>query len=201
MKFIILLAAVACSMYAMAGGQPPAASIKALGSCPPNDAFPHDGYWYQFFDCPMNWSQAEATCKNRMIVKGRQMSGGHLVSILNQEEQDWVKFQIDMRYGSKVGIWLGIKRAPHHQNSCPDSFVWTDGKQVVYKNFLNGQPNCRWPDEDCLHLIDNFHWNDAECGVHMRFLCKLKLLNFEVNEEIGGEQLPSTLPPTPPKED
>jgi len=148
--------------------------ISVCSSCPSNEAFKHNGFYYQFFDCPVTWAQANATCQNGMTINGKKIPGGFLVSILDADEQNWLAFQIDMRYGANVGIWIGIKRAPHPPKSCPDSFQWTDGNKVVYKNFKKGEPNCVWEGEDCLHLIDSYHWNDAECQLQFRFVCKMK---------------------------
>lgn len=78
-----------------------------------------------------------------------------------------------MRYGTAVGIWIGMKRPRHRRTRCPDPVKWTDGSDVSFTNYLDEQPNCRWPDEDCFHIIDNERWNDAECEVRC-FHCVLK---------------------------
>jgi len=141
--------------------------------CSTNEAFLHDHFFYQIFDCPMTWNDAEEMCKSNMVVRGRPVLGGHLVSILSQEDSDWLKFQLEMHYGRAVGVWIGMKRAPHRSTACPDPEKWTDGSDLSYTNYLDGQPNCRWPGEDCYHIIDNEHWNDAECQTTMRFVCKV----------------------------
>lgn len=152
--------------------------------CSPNEAFLHDdGFFYQFFDCPMSWNDAEETCASNMVVRGRNVLGGHLVSILTKEESDWLQFQINARYGRQVGIWIGLKRARQTRGSCSIPARWTDGKRVSYVNFADSEPNCWGRDENCFHLVDNYRWGDAECEVAMRFVCKIEPI-----ELIQGEQ-------------
>lgn len=72
--------------FSMVGGR--------MMSCPSNEAFLHVGYYCQFCDCPLTWDQAEAVFNSNLIVKGRRMAGGHLVSVLKEDEQNWLKFQM-----------------------------------------------------------------------------------------------------------
>ena len=96
------------------------------------------------------WEEAEANA-NKL--------GGHLVTINNAEENNWLMSNIDADVG-KTGFWTGL-------NDLNEEGVWewTSGENVDYTNWM-GPPNNHsgddGGDEDAAFLITNgTYWNDG----------------------------------------
>lgn len=66
--------------------------------------------------------------------------GGHLATINDQAEQDWVFDVFARAGGSGRGLWTGLHRTA---NGAP--FVWASGEALGYTHWSAGEPN--FPDE------------------------------------------------------
>jgi hypothetical protein len=69
--------------------------------------------------------------------------GGHLATISNQEQQDWV-FDVFGGYGGvQRMLWIGFYDPSQDQNggSHASNFVWVSGSPVTYTNWNAGEPN------------------------------------------------------------
>lgn len=68
---------------------------------------------------------------------------------------------------------------------CPESFVWSDNSSVDYKDFLSSEPDCRNNKQHCVDVVHvnpdpSFYaivtgWDDVECHIQMKSVCKLSL--------------------------
>ena len=110
-----------------------------------------------------SWSAAEVAAKRL---------GGHLATINDQVEQEWVWSQFSKFGGVNRGLWIGLYDPDEGVNS-PDpetrkrEFVWASGERgVSYSNWRPSEPNnyqnlgefyvAMWPPVDA----DGSLWND-----------------------------------------
>ncbi|NCS30372.1 MAG: hypothetical protein GPJ18_18240 [Microcystis aeruginosa F13-15] len=117
---------------------------------------------YYFLTPARDWSGAQAIA---------QSAGGNLVTINNQDEQNWL-FQ---RYKSYV--WIGL--SDHIQEGV---WRWVSGEPVTYTNWLPNQPD-NWDGiEDFvqLNLTGDGRWNDLpHVGIHNGNIPGIVELNFQ----------------------
>ena len=52
-------------------------------------------------------------------------------------------------------------------------FTWTDGSQWDYTNWNTNEPNNQGGNEDCVHLWTSGTWNDIQCSVSYKALCRV----------------------------
>lgn len=95
---------------------------------------PNNGHLYYLLGVT-GWVEAEAEAVSL---------GGHLVTINNQEEQDfiWSNFGPDSPY-QKGPLWIGL-----NDEVAEGTFVWSSGEPVTYTNWKPSEPNGATPDED-----------------------------------------------------
>jgi hypothetical protein len=169
-------------------------SIDAQSSCPGTEGMLHNGYWYQFFDCPKTWDEARRSCERDMVVnRGQKVISSDtqkptLIWLDDDKESEWLENQLNYRYGAKLGIWLGGRRVG---TNVRDPFFWEihdikhgnkePSKELVrYTPFADKEPSRRYVNEDCLAVIDNYNWADIECQSYLRYICKVKLSSHDV---------------------
>lgn len=87
---------------------------------------PANGHQYYLLT-PGTWTDAEAKAKSL---------GGHLVTINNKAENDWVHSTFNKFGGYFREIWLGLNDA-----ASEGVFAWSSGEPVTYVNWRSGQPN------------------------------------------------------------
>jgi len=125
----------------------------------------HNGYCYILRTNQDTYSNHEASCA---------ASGGHLTSILNQDENDFVH-----SLGSEgMHIWLGASPCPNINSN--DDFiahcVWNDGNAVSgYQNWNANEPNNH--SEMCIEMYvanesKDKKWNDPDCNNLNEAVCK-----------------------------
>lgn len=83
---------------------------------------PTNGHKY-CLTSPAKWTEAE---KEAVVVSG------HLVTVNDQAEQDWLV----QTFGNTNRYWIGLT----DQNS-EGNFKWVSGEQTSYANWLPGEPN------------------------------------------------------------
>jgi PKD repeat protein len=110
---------------------------------------PYGGHNYYLLSA-QTWGQAE-TEANAL--------GGHLVTINNPAEQDFV---FELASGWVIGHWLGFSDQAEEGN-----WIWASGEPVTYTNWnVPWEPNNYGGIENCgvLEVDWSGRWNDLPCG-------------------------------------
>ncbi len=95
------------------------------------------------------WAAAEATAVQL---------GGHLVSIEDAEENEWVRANVANYGGVDRRLWIGFNDV-----QVEGQFTWTDGTPTSYTNWNPGEPNNSGGIEDFTELLgSNGRWNDQD---------------------------------------
>jgi len=95
------------------------------------------------------WAAAEATAVQL---------GGHLVSIQDAEENEWVRANVANFGGVDRRLWIGFSDV-----QVEGQFAWTDGASTNYTNWNPGEPNNSGGTEDFTELLgSNGRWNDQD---------------------------------------
>ena len=87
--------------------------------------------------------------------------GGHLVTINDQEENEWVWSTFTSLASEQGNIWIGLNDAEQE-----GEFVWSSGEMVSFTNWAPHEPN-NMNDEDYAHIVGAGYsghapmsWND-----------------------------------------
>ncbi|XP_071940912.1 C-type mannose receptor 2-like [Antedon mediterranea] len=113
-------------------------------------------YLFRATDFQPYWD-AEAICANE---------GGSLVTITNQEEQDFLSVRADVL---RAEMWIGL-------HDTKGTFEWIDGSALSFTNWAPGEPNEAGSGEDCVSFVSKYSrlgmWNDLDCTRHQPYICK-----------------------------
>lgn len=94
-----------------------------------------------------SWAAAEATA---------QMFGGHLASIADQSENDFIHQNFGNYGGTTQRLWIGFNDITNE-----GAFVWPDGTPTNYTNWSGGEPNNAGSGEDVAEMFGvQGTWND-----------------------------------------
>jgi len=106
---------------------------------------PANGHEYHLLPNWLMWTEAEAEAV---------AMGGHLVTINNRAEQDWVWATFG---GDGRALWIGLNDVEKEGR-----FVWTSGEPVSYTNWQPGEPNDANEGEDYgeMDALKSGRWND-----------------------------------------
>ena len=105
-----------------------------------------------------------------------KLSGGYLVTITSQQEQDFVEALVDddaywdTEADGSYGPWIGGFQLPGSPE--PDGgWKWIIDEPLTYTNWGQDQPNNLWGTEHCIHLGSydfertTIIWNDLTANV------------------------------------
>jgi hypothetical protein len=115
------------------GNLPPLAVRIAAGPI----SNPDNGHDYFLLEAS-SWTDAEAAAV---------VLGGHLATIRNQAEQDWVYSTFAAYGGLNRSLWIGLNDA-----ASEGTFVWVSGEPVTYSDWGGGEPNNSGGIEDYVHM-------------------------------------------------
>lgn len=107
---------------------------------------PANGHRYIGF-ATTTWAAAEATA---------QMLGGHLVTIDDEAENEFVRVEFGNALGVDRRVWIGFT-----DEGSEGAWHWADGSAVAYQNWNPGEPNNSGGTEHYAELLgSNGRWND-----------------------------------------
>lgn len=89
--------------------------------------------------------------------------GGHLATINDQAEQDWVFSSFGSFSGVSRSLWIGLTDQASEGN-----FTWISGEPVLYTHWIAFQPDNAFGNENYVHMINSANefghpgglWND-----------------------------------------
>ena len=115
-------------------------------------ANPGNGHFYYLLSQD-TWTGAEAEAV---------ALGGHLATINDLGENNWVMSAFGTFGGVQRALWIGLTDAGHE-----GTFTWTDGEALAFTYWELGQPDNGGPGEDWVQLLPPAHyaagqWNDFQ---------------------------------------
>ncbi len=140
-----------------------------------NGAITRNGSQYLLLNDYTSWENAQAAA---------QQLGGHLVTINDAAEDQWLK----QTFGQDEGFWMGLSDRASEGN-----FQWASGEAVTYTNWAPGEPNDWQGSQDYgrLNYGNNKQWDDDNFASNYRGLVEIKL-------DDGDNQTPTPPVVTPP---
>jgi hypothetical protein len=109
-----------------------------------------NGHTYQLF-AANTWTQAEALAVTL---------GGHLVTINDAAENDFVQLSVLGFDGADRRTWIGF-----NDTITEGTFQWVSGEVSKYTNWNGGEPNDFGGNEDYTEMLGgNGQWNDQPDG-------------------------------------
>ncbi|XP_069844997.1 lithostathine-1-like [Dipodomys merriami] len=119
-------------------------------------------YYYNYLD-QLTWADADIYCQS--------FESGHLVSVLNQSEGNFVASLINDSGVRNSFIWIGFYDPKKNRR-----WHWSNSSPVTYKAWASGSPNNNNPGY-CAVLASNEgykKWKDLSCEQTYSFVCKFK---------------------------
>jgi hypothetical protein len=131
--------------------------------------YPANGHLYYLLDAS-TWIDAEHQ---------GYLLGGHLVTINDEEEQDWVYSTFSNFGGVPRHLWIGLYDTNHVIDSASrldrqGEFVWINGESSTYRNWSPFEPNNSGGIEEVVHMwypSDPYagYWNDFRADANVLF--------------------------------
>ena len=119
----------------------------------------YNGNCYLMIEDSKSFWDAEDYCKS-LSRQGRE---AHLVSISNQQEEDFIEGYAQSSDSPAVFIGFAL-------NQITQEFYWLDGSQAQYTSWRDGQPD---GSGDCSRVRDEGGWADHLCTTIRPFICKI----------------------------
>lgn len=114
-------------------------AISILGT----DSF--NGHTYALLSSD-NWTNSESFAISQ---------GGHLITINNAAEKDWLTLSAFGGVGQSSSFWIGYMR-----DLTTGNFEWASGETSTYTNWSFSEPNNQGGNEDYVHTYTDGTWND-----------------------------------------
>ncbi|XP_034306422.2 perlucin-like [Magallana gigas] len=99
--------------------------------------------------------------------------GAYLVQIDTRDENEWIKGTLQPALKETCSntyccdTWIGATDQVEE-----NMFQWTNKANVVFSNWISGQPDDDGGDEDCAALCLNGQWNDYPCTRLLNTICE-----------------------------
>ena len=116
--------------------------------------FEATGSLFRYFESPKTWQDAQETCHTY---------GAHLASIPSMNVNKFMSAKLPKP--DDGGYWIG-------GTQIDGIWVWGDASPWNYANWAEGEPNSN--NENCVELGTDGSFNDVNCDVRRRFVCKKK---------------------------
>jgi hypothetical protein len=131
------------------------------------DVFAYNGHYYTRTTSADNWAAAETEAA---------ALGGHLVTINDQAEQDFLKQTFFSGPDRYTIYWIGLNDMAQE-----GTFVWSSGEPVTYTNWGPGEPNNAGGDENAVTInwyssVNDGAWNDFNEGQNVYGIIELNSL-------------------------
>ena len=137
------------------------------------EVWEYNGHYYTLTDTPMSWTDAEAAAVTL---------GGHLASILDVNEQTWLRSMLDGRYGD---VWLGL-------NDAVNEGMWRlmDSSTITYGNWASNEPYYQWDESyDYAAMNSGGKWYASYASNLMRGIIEI------AGTDSDNDGLPDSLDP------
>ena len=140
--------------------------------------FPENGHWYQRFEVPMKWTEAEVACRGL---------GGHLATVSSEAENAFIYHN----FASACACWLGGFR------DGSGAWRWSTAEPFVWTHWAEGEPSNTDSQENFLNFGNSSltffrkgdAWNDhREAGDHAGWILTYPVCEWE----------PPAMPPAAP---
>ena len=142
----------------------------------PDGASVYNGHTYFVVEESASWFDAKKACEEM---------GGHLATINDKQEEDYLIQLLLSKYGKDrfQWVWLGAR------TNNDGVMEWITGEPFVYSNWHKNQPDSSSTGEDCLELrnyyhdeqgqpcLGEFNWNDALSSKKMYYICEWDILS------------------------
>jgi hypothetical protein len=110
-----------------------------------------------------------------------QDMGGHLVSITDLSENDWIRTQFGAVSGVSNDFWLGYNDVLSEGN-----FVWSNGEVTNYENWNTGEPN-NSGNEDYVQMTSTGRWNDTTGSVMGHGIVEISEPSLQITPLVAGQ--------------
>ena len=110
-----------------------------------------------------------------------QEMGGHLVSITDLSENDWIRTQFGTVSGVSNDFWLGYNDVQSEGN-----FVWSNGEVTNYENWNTGEPN-NSGNEDYVQMTSTGKWNDTTGSVMGHGIVEISEPSLAITPLMAGQ--------------
>lgn len=137
--------------------------------------------------CGLGWHLYRTHCYTYLELKKTRAeakdycasTGAYLVQIDTRDENEWIKETLQPPLnGSETcsnmfccDSWIGAS-----DQDKEDVFQWTNKENVVFSNWISGQPDNYGGGEDCVALCLNGQWNDYPCTYHLNTICEKDII-------------------------
>jgi C-type mannose receptor len=141
------------------------ARLMGQSSLIDNDIKTYNGHQYKFFERKMSWHRAKISC---------EIFGGHLVTISDQDEQDFVA-KLPPKLDNANRVWIGF--SDRHSEG---KWEWITDENLSFQNWAPGLPDNLGGNQDCAEMgYAGSKWNDKESTSRFAFICE-----WEVNQRL-----------------
>ena len=108
---------------------------------------PTNGHTYHLLEST-TWTEAEA---------GAVLLGGHLATVRDQAENDWIWSNFSNWGGQDRDLWIGLNDV-----ATEGTFVWSSGETSTFRYWAAGQPDNNGGYENYVHIgeLNTDEWND-----------------------------------------
>jgi len=161
-----------------------------------DSTYEHNPDTFEFEPTPLPFHDAEFMCTSK---------GGHLASVHSQADHELIDDLTD------ANLWIGLHdrhsegcsrhgSCGHQCDGLDTGFIWTDGTNVDFHMWANGEPNdwngyasdCSQAStdggvEDCTEMKYNGRWNDDMCHFSKSYVCGYSGYSSRQDNEICGK--------------